>query len=137
MARLQRQDTPVKPIVKRAKRGSADPLSWQINKTKMLRMKGQKYVSYKKEKNSERSRVERKPRQVGNRCNSKKCENSRSKRQCNLINEEERQHLFQRFWSDMDWKQRKTYVAAMVTKTQTKQKTTKKNQEGKQRSIIT
>lgn len=82
-------------------------------------------MSFKKEKRGEKSRVERKSRQLGQRCDSKKCKNSKSKRQCHLVGEEDRQHLFQRFWSEMDWKQRKTFVASMVTKSETKQKTTK------------
>ncbi|XP_030749231.1 uncharacterized protein LOC115877212 [Sitophilus oryzae] len=59
------------------------------------------------------------------KCDLLKPKKSSSKRQCNLIGEEDRQQMFQRFLFEMDWKQRKTFVAAMVTKSETKQKTTK------------
>lgn len=87
--------------------------------------KGQEYFSHRKDKYGSKSLVERKSRQLGNKCHSKKCEHSKSKGQCFLIREEERQLLFDRFWSDMDWRQRKTYVA---TVTISRTKDYKKNQ---------
>ncbi|XP_050309275.1 uncharacterized protein LOC126745457 [Anthonomus grandis grandis] len=116
---------PLKPGAKRAKKGAADPLTWQVNKTKHQHMKGKKYVTYNKEKDGGKSRVERKSRQLGKRCESKKCQKSKTKRQCDLIGEEEIQELFRRFWADIDWKQRKTYVNVIVTQCKIKQKTTK------------
>lgn len=91
-------ETRLKPAAKRAKKGCANPLKWQVNKTKLLRMKGHEYQSFKKEIGGQKSLVKREHRKIGKRCESKKCAQSKSKRQCSLISEEDRQVLFKRFW---------------------------------------
>nr|CAH7755409.1 unnamed protein product [Callosobruchus chinensis] len=40
---------------------------------------------------------------MGERCDSKKCMQSKAKRQCGKITEEQRQELFNKFWLEMDW----------------------------------
>lgn len=101
-------------------------------------MKGEKYISCKKEKDGQKSKVERKSRQLGKSCDSKKCQNSKSKRQCHLIGEEDRQQLFQRFWFEMDWKQGKTLLLQQwLRNLKQNRRLLNKNQEDKQRSLIT
>ncbi|KAF2904408.1 hypothetical protein ILUMI_01773, partial [Ignelater luminosus] len=93
---------------------------------KRLRMKGQKYEGVKKTQNS-RIVVKKSCRKMGRRCESKKCANSTDKRKCHAITEKQRDELFTKSWSDMDWKQRKTFVAAVVNKVPTVQKQQKES----------
>lgn len=62
---------------------------------------------------------------MGEKCNSKKCTISKNS-QCSEITDDQRQVLFTKFWSNMDWSQRKTFVVALVNKAPTAQKTSKK-----------
>ncbi len=88
----------------------ADPSEWKQNKQKQLRMEGKAYVS-KRKKDGEI--VTKQPRAVGPRCTSNACRKA-SNRLCNEINEEARKKVFDEFWQDMNWAQRKQYVAGQV-----------------------
>ncbi|TKS82538.1 hypothetical protein D9C73_016647 [Collichthys lucidus] len=95
---------------KKPKAKLADPSKWKQNKQKQLRMEGKAYVS-KRKKDGEV--VTKQPRAVGPRCNSTACKKA-SNRLCNEINEEVRRKVFDEFWQDMNWAQRKQYVAGQV-----------------------
>ncbi|KAE8289204.1 hypothetical protein D5F01_LYC13084 [Larimichthys crocea] len=95
---------------KKPKTKLADPSKWKQNKQKQLRMEGKAYVS-KRKKDGEV--VTKQPRAVGPRCTSTACKKA-SNRLCNEINEEARKKVFDEFWQDMNWAQRKQYVAGQV-----------------------
>ncbi|VEN44991.1 unnamed protein product [Callosobruchus maculatus] len=109
----------------RAKKGQSDPTKWRRNTAKALRKTGKEYEGKKKVGNGSKYEiVRRNSRKLGDRCNSSKCMQS-TKRQCGKITEEQRQELFKKFWSEMDWNQRKTFVATLVNKGPVGQQTTK------------
>ncbi|XP_032373999.1 uncharacterized protein LOC116690887 [Etheostoma spectabile] len=89
---------------------AADPSKWNQNKQKQLRMEGKSYVS-KRKKDGEV--VTKQPRAMGPRCTSNACKKA-SNRLCNEINEETRKKVFDEFWQQMDWAQRKLYVSQQV-----------------------
>nr|CAH7738743.1 unnamed protein product [Callosobruchus chinensis]CAH7745920.1 unnamed protein product [Callosobruchus chinensis] len=112
---------------KRAKKGQSDSSKWRRNRAKALRKTGKEYEGKKKVANGYGYEiVGRNGRKMGEICDSKKCMQSKAKRQCGKITEEQRQELFNKFWLEMDWNQRKTFVATLVNKGPVVQKTTKK-----------
>lgn len=95
---------------KKNKTKVADPSKWKQNKQKQLRMEGKAYVS-KRKKDGEV--VTKQPRAMGPRCTSNACKKA-SNRLCNEINEDTRKKVFDEFWQQMNWAQRKMYVAGQV-----------------------
>jgi len=63
--------------------------------------------------------VVKEPRIIGERCSSKRC--CKSKR-CNEFSEEDRQRIFHSFWKELDWGQRKVYVASLADMRDVKRK---------------
>ena len=98
---------------KRSKK--ADVSKWIRHRNKMKRMKGQAYDGLKKDMQSNRyqQNIKKSARKLGPRCSSQLCQKS-SKRACGEISDITRQELFISFWNDMDWGQRKTYIASLV-----------------------
>uniref|UniRef100_UPI0037E8F1FA uncharacterized protein n=1 Tax=Semicossyphus pulcher TaxID=241346 RepID=UPI0037E8F1FA len=95
---------------KKPKAKIADPTEWKQNKQKQLRMEGKAYVSKRKR---DGEIVTKKPRAVGPRCTSSACKKA-SNRLCNEIDDEARREVFDEFWQQMNWVQRKLYVAGQV-----------------------
>lgn len=95
---------------KKNKTKVADPSKWKQNKQKQLRMEGKAYVS-KRKKDGEV--VTKQPRAMGPRCTSNACKKA-SNRLCNEISEDTRKKVFNEFWQQMNWAQRKMYVAGQV-----------------------
>ncbi|XP_038566586.1 uncharacterized protein LOC119897096 isoform X1 [Micropterus salmoides] len=94
----------------RIKAKVTDPSKWKQNKQKQLRMEGKAYTSKRKK---DGKIVTKQPRAMGPRCSSNACQKA-SNRLCSEINEEARQKVFNEFWCDMNWTQRKQYVAGQV-----------------------
>ncbi len=57
--------------------------------------------------------VDREERKLGPRCSSKYCMKS-TKRNCHNVDEAKRVDLFERFWNDLSWDQKKIYIASLV-----------------------
>ncbi|GLV37529.1 hypothetical protein CBL_20341 [Carabus blaptoides fortunei] len=115
------------PKKKRARKGHPEPNTWKRNINQTSRMKGQSYSVVKKTKDIAKNTViQRKQRELGPRCNSSMCLKSKEKRQCYKISEEQRQAVFKLFWSDMNWNERKIFVATLVHRVNVKQRTTQK-----------
>lgn len=104
----------------------AKPKEWDKNKAKILRMKGSAYLGYRREnpKNTKKilHDVMRESRKMGATCNSPTCRRWKS-RHCNTISEDEREHLFNEFWKEMNWESKKMFVCSTVDILGTKQKT--------------
>lgn len=110
---------------KRQKKGKADPSSWERNEQKYLRMRGKEYRSKKKEKDgSSIITIKRNSREMKPRCTSVKCLAAKEKRKCSMITDEQRRKIFDGFWSEMDWHQRKLFVCTLVNHHPTTQKRT-------------
>lgn len=92
----------------------AQPETWKKNLSKQLRMEGKEYNGYERPRGEKVRNIIRRPRALGPRCVSDFCTKSKI-RSCADISEEDRQSIFQKFWTEMDWHQRKVYVANNVT----------------------
>lgn len=91
-----------------------------VNRKKVnqeLRMKGKKYVGHRRPANQSKTfqDITRESRKLGPTCSSSFCLKS-TKRQCNQINNTMREELFTKFWEDLNWEQRATFVCKLVTK---------------------
>ena len=71
------------------------------------RMKGKSYKS----KSRGNVTVTRKPREMGDGCNRV---HRRKSYTCANISEKQREDIFNEFWNEMDWKQRRVYVGTLV-----------------------
>ena len=90
------------------------------------RMKGDEYYGYKQTKTNEqtyKSAEKRRSKAMGPACGSSFCEKS-TVRKCETITDEQRQNVFDMFWKNMNWEQRKTYVANLVDVETPKQRKT-------------
>ena len=76
------------------------------------RMKGKAYIGSRKSQ-ERTSKVTKCPRQMGPRCNSEH-RGSASKPQCNEISDEQRKNIFESFWANMNWHDRRLYVGTNV-----------------------
>lgn len=121
---------------KRAKKGESNPSSWKRNRQKILRMKGEQYVVEKKRGDGSKHEQIKKPREMKEiGCASKKCFKSKEKRLCSKITNDQRREIFNRFWSDLDWKQRKVFVSTLVSQQPIKEKKTTKAKSRRSSSL--
>lgn len=109
--------------IKRAKKGMAVKQNWIRTRNKIKRMKGEEYQGVKNDGASYKQNKDRTARHIGHPCTSNKC-GPNSQHGCRKITEDDRQHIFQRFWKTMNWGQRKVYVSSLVDMITPKQKTT-------------
>ncbi|CAH1964526.1 unnamed protein product [Acanthoscelides obtectus] len=102
-----------------------------------LRMKGKQYIGYRRPKNQTNTfhDAQREPRKQSLGCSSQFCIKS-SKRKCNEVDESIRQDIFKKFWSDLNWEQRKTYVASLVMKIPVKDKRNMMNLESRRTGTL-
>lgn len=105
---------------KRQNKASKDPNKYPRNLNKELRMKGEGYLGYRRDrkaKKTEKFKVKHdvfKPaRSMKPACTSSFCKKSKL-RACDIINEEQRQHLFTTFWKTMNWEQRRSFICSHV-----------------------
>ncbi|KAK7109285.1 hypothetical protein V1264_013352 [Littorina saxatilis] len=106
---------------KRPRNKTSKKESWEAVQKKKLRMEGKAYTGSKKNVVTRKNQAEEKRcREQGPPCTSSFCLKSKY-RHCHEIIQEDRTALFQQFWSNMDWGQRKTYVASLVDFVPTKQ----------------
>lgn len=107
---------------KRQNKATKDPKKYKRNVNKELRMKGENYLGYRRDrkaKTNETFKVKQdvfKPaRSMKPPCNSTFCKKSKL-RSCNNINEQQRQYLFESFWKNMNWEQRRSFITSHVNK---------------------
>lgn len=104
--------------IKRKRKRIADPEDWRDNKNQKLREQGKKYEGWSRKSGEKGKRgKERNEREMGPPCNSKGCEKTKL-RQCKEINETEREQLFNTFWSDLSWDQKKIYIGSLVVRSE-------------------
>ena len=60
--------------------------------------------------------------ELGARCGGKVCDTPKSKTiHCHAVSEDERKELFDVFWKQIDWDQRRIYVCSMINVVEKKQ----------------
>nr|XP_022900236.1 uncharacterized protein LOC111413475 [Onthophagus taurus]XP_022905178.1 uncharacterized protein LOC111417195 [Onthophagus taurus]XP_022907172.1 uncharacterized protein LOC111418744 [Onthophagus taurus] len=104
---------------------TAQPDKWAKNSAKRSRMEGKAYMGYSRTKEGKvKQNVPKEARKMGSSCKSKECLRVKS-RNCSEINDVQRNAIFTKFWSEMNWDQRKVFVINHIEKTVTKRTYTK------------
>lgn len=99
----------------RKRKKVANKSEWKRVKNQKLRMKGQEYLGFSRDKSKTfKQSTIRSARRLGARCSSKMCLKSKQ-RFCSFISEETRNEIFVNFWEKLTWDQRKIFVSAHVT----------------------
>lgn len=82
---------------------------------KRARLNGKSYYSKQLVKNKIVELKRKEKRRLKPPCDSKKCEKSQFF-QCNVINKAQREEIFNSFWKNLDWKERKAMITNLVEK---------------------
>ncbi|XP_050518028.1 uncharacterized protein LOC126892515 [Diabrotica virgifera virgifera] len=100
-----------------------DSKTWKKNRNKELRMLGKDYLGYTNPKEGKMlHNTPRSARKLGEACKSKKCTTSKV-RNCEKLTVEMRQDIFNNFWTNLNWEQRKIYINGLVSRQTTARKT--------------
>ncbi|CAG9833313.1 unnamed protein product [Diabrotica balteata] len=100
--------------IKRKRRRKPDTLIWKRQESKTKREKGETYDGLRKnEEGKWMIDVAKPPRQMKPFCNCKMSEKSK-KIKCRNFTEEDRQHIFNQFWQNMSWAEKKVYISSLV-----------------------
>lgn len=99
----------------RKRRKIAAKETWSVTINRRKRMQGDDYAAYKPCSGESRKmkKVIKPARTIGETCTSAKCSTSKT-RNCSLFSVDDRKHLFDSFWKDMTWGQKRAYVLSMV-----------------------
>ncbi|CAH1989518.1 unnamed protein product [Acanthoscelides obtectus] len=88
---------------------TADKNEWKRNKSKLLRMKGEDYLGFSRDKDKNfKHNTPRPARKLGMACVSKMCLKSK-KRFCDTFTEDIRKEMFSRFWKKNDVGSKKAF----------------------------
>lgn len=121
---MDEPDTAIKdaPRKARKKRRHVNNKEWDVNVQKFKRSKGEEYKGLNREEGKWTFNKKRNARQLKPSC---LCKQSRqkSKLNCNLLTEKDRQVIFQNFWSK-SWAEKKEYVRSLVDLGPVKQRKT-------------
>lgn len=107
---------------------------WRKVETKTLRSEGKPYMGYRRLNGVVYQDQPREARKLGPPCTSNECIR-RKKRQCSRITEEQRMKVFELFWNQTSWDQRKTFVANHV-QLEAKQKSYTRKQESRRTNTL-
>lgn len=92
---------------------------WENNRAKIKREMGQDYNGRKKIDGVWKYDVQKEKRKMKERCNCKASLKGKSLH-CRTFSDEERIAIFNHFWSDMGWKERKVYTSFLIDSIPTK-----------------
>ncbi|CAH1099730.1 unnamed protein product [Psylliodes chrysocephalus] len=85
-------------------------------------MRGEEYLGYTRTKDGKVFHNKmRQPKTMGPSCTSSKCVKYKT-RFCNTINMETRKVIFNKFWKELEWDQKKIYVTSLMKKKSTARK---------------
>lgn len=98
-------------------------VSYKRKLNQKLRMTGEPYLGYSRSKRNQiLQNVNRVGKNIRPACNSDVCRKSQ-KRKCNEIAEVNRLGIFNHFWKNLNWDEKKTYVTSLIITTPVKQRT--------------
>ena len=87
---------------------------WKKNITKKSRMTGEKYQGYQRSKNGIVTKgVPRPARQISVKCISEACKKMKNRR-CSQFSDNERNTIFNNFWKQMNWDEKRVYVTSNI-----------------------
>ncbi|CAG9840695.1 unnamed protein product [Diabrotica balteata] len=98
---------------KRKKRQFVNTDDWSENKRKQRRERGKEYIGRKLIEGKWKYDIKREAKKMKEPCNCKASLKGKSLK-CRMFSEEERKQIFNAFWSDMGWKERKMYVSLLI-----------------------
>ncbi|CAH1098426.1 unnamed protein product [Psylliodes chrysocephalus] len=118
---------------KRRKRGlQVNKENWFAVKNKRLREKGQSYLGRIKTDGKWNYEKPQRPKQMKIRCS---CQNKeKSVMKCAIITEDDRKKVFNHFWTDLTWGEKKVYIDNAVTIFTTKRHRDRKEENKSRRS---
>lgn len=91
-------------------------------KNKYLRMRGKSYKGLKKDTDGKYKLIkEVAPRSIGPTCLSQKCLKSKALK-CKIFTEREREEMFKKFWEELTWDMKRTYISSLVDTVPAKRK---------------
>lgn len=103
-------------IEENRKRKKNNSSAWKKPLNKKRRMAEDQYIGYRRTKEGKIFHDTTLDQKVmGEKCKSKVCEKSKL-RFCNTISDEQRRTIFDNYWKNMDWDQRKVYFTNMIQK---------------------
>lgn len=97
------------------------PDKWKRETTKRLRMNGEEYIGYERNKSVVSHNVLRPPRNIQPTCLSLYCKKAKN-RFCNTFDETQRLEIFVTFWK-ATWEEKKTLACSLVNKIKAKRST--------------
>ncbi|XP_050507268.1 uncharacterized protein LOC126884950 [Diabrotica virgifera virgifera] len=121
---------------KKARKRIADINEWHDIKNKRLRQHGKKYIGWTRVGKTAKRGTPRNEKQMGPVCLSSVCKKS-PVRQCQDLNEEDRKELFNNFWNNLTWDQKKIYIASLVCKKEKNRNTKKETEESRRKNTLT
>lgn len=105
-----------------------DSTKWKAEIEKRKRLLGEAYLGFQTTKTDNSTKKllckERPARQQGPTCSSSHCRRSKL-RHCEMFSEGDRKDLFNMFWSELDWHQKRVYILSSTEKVPTKVITSK------------
>lgn len=91
-------------------------------KNRYLRMRGMSYKGLKKDTDGKYKLINAvAPRSIGPTCISQKCQKSKVLK-CRIFTEGERKEMFKKFWEDLTWDMKRTYISSLVDTVPAKRK---------------
>lgn len=104
---------------------------------KQLRMKGFNYLGVKKNDQGKKTHcVARCERLLAERQCSNRCNKMKNGRNCKAINETSRRDIFNSFWRDMNWDQKRVYVIGLVEQVEVNRRTTQQGTESRRKRSV-
>lgn len=97
-------------------------VKWKREVTKRKRMSEDAYIGYSRHGNKVGHDTNRSKRTMKATCSSKKCQSLKN-RFCQLLDEDMRENIFNKYWSAI-WEDKKTFVTTMVINTSRKRDST-------------
>lgn len=96
-----------------------------VRKNKSMRMHGEKYFGVKQNEDGKRNyNIEQPERVMHPRNCTARCDKSWGGRKCSQIDEQTRSEIFNTFWKNMTWGEKKVYVSSLVKKKIVSRRTT-------------
>ncbi|WAR21214.1 hypothetical protein MAR_015188 [Mya arenaria] len=103
-----------------------------FEKNKLLRMQGKKYFGFKKGGDGKSKYCDERPEKSMHPKNcTKRCDKGWGGRQCSKIDEHARGEIFNMFWKNMNWREKKVYDLSLVAKIDVARRTTGENSRRK------
>ncbi|KAI8431591.1 hypothetical protein MSG28_016080 [Choristoneura fumiferana] len=124
ITRLLDYETFCKAKAKEKKKEDAKVTSQRRKEQKVKRMSGQSYYGFRKDLDKWVQDVPKSERKLGPACTADFCKKG-THRKCSSFEEERRRKIFNYFWNELDWSNKRKYVRSLVDVIPPKRRTLK------------